>query len=109
MTTLEILVGARELIATPEKWTKGYFALGKFERLPTLDEIATGKGDDIHCYCIEGALVRAGGARYPRAAYMAMGFVDLEDMNNWNDSPFRTHSEVLSRLDAAIEAERKKI
>lgn len=101
METLGVLVHARELIATPDKWTQG-----------SLSETASGelcdeKAAAAACFCLDGALMRASGVKMVWDAYTALGFDSMTELWDWNDAPERTHAEVLARLDEAIEKLRK--
>lgn len=107
MTTLEILEGARELIATPEKWTKRAFARDQS------GACVNSASQNAVCLCPTGAILRASNSALVGSAALdsvlaALSFSSWERLWIWNDAAQRTHSEVLSRLDAAIEAERKK-
>lgn len=110
-TTLEILRAARELIATPERWTKGWYARDTEGRGVFLHDLAAGLGRPS-CYCLDGAFIAVSKdslatSRMGLAA--ALGFHWLEDMYIWQDAEDRTHAEVLARLDAAIQAEEAKV
>lgn len=106
MTLLDILKGARELIATPEKWTKGQGARNS-------------KGDprdwdapDVRKRCLFVAVSTmakgvTGGLEF--VAVRALRFRDTSALLEWHDAPERTHAEVLARLDAAIAAEEAKV
>ena len=84
MTTLEILKAARELLAVPERWTKGVSAKDKAGFF--IDR----KSEAAHSFCIVGAIGRSN--------------IDYDsfDLAYWNDAPERTHAEVLARFDEAI-------
>lgn len=90
-----ILQHARHLVSTPEKWCK--------KRIVSYNP-STG----AHSYCMVGALHKATKARHAvyNAAYLAFCNANPEIPNNhistWNDSPSRTHSEVLAAFDKAI-------
>jgi hypothetical protein len=84
METHEILIAARKLIETPEKWGKG------------------GNGPTpVGSRCLYLAL--DGNADEEDAAMRALGFGSIREVYDWNDAKERTHAEVLARLDAAIE------
>jgi len=102
VTTLEILVKARELIAEPERWTQGAFARDEhgFSRYVCPGEF------DYTCYCASGAL-RAAGGYTTHPAYNAI-HTGGPAVCVWNDAPGRTHAEVLAAFDAAIATERAK-
>lgn len=96
----DILRAARELIATPDRWTKEWYARD-----------AKGEWADLSkatCFCAVGALAKASGVDDPT------GFED-EDISHflavavgcdyivaWNDRAERTHPEVLAAFDRAI-------
>lgn len=97
MTPKEILIAARALIDTPEKWVKGAFALHT---------------DHGTCYCLAGALLKATPGDIFNEDFAAAGTVLKKAINSpsadfrlhlWNDAPERTHSEVLAVVDRAIE------
>lgn len=105
MTTLEILEKARELIATPEKWTQG--ALGRYEDGKIIGSarsvlLASTQGN-VRCLCMLGACLVAEG----NPIGVALGSRELEDaleidaMDEFNDS--HSHAEVLALFDNAIE------
>ena len=85
MTTLEILKAARELLAVPERWTKGALA-----RSQNGDDVNPKSSEAAHSFCIVGAIGRSN--------------IDYDsfDLAYWNDAPERTHAEVLARFDEAI-------
>ncbi len=103
MTTRDVLVKARALIATPDRWIKG-----RYER----------KRRGRKCYCAAGTLAAAAPTASDRAwitawkcLHQAVGVVEGEEkrncstptsIENWNDDPERTHAEVLAAFDKAI-------
>ena len=99
-TVQQILIAARALIATPEKWTQG-------ESARTSYGLPCGfYADCADQFCMSGALERVcSGDRhrasvagnYLRDAISASSFV------NWNDAPERTHADVMAAFDRAIE------
>lgn len=95
-TTREVLEKARELIATPERWTKG--ALARDEHgieVPTCC-------DDAYCWCMGGAIsaVSENGSVY-RSWGVVERIVSMH-IDKFNDAPERTHAEVLEAFDRAI-------
>jgi hypothetical protein len=99
MTTLEILQGARKLIATPETWTIGIGARDKYGEKTGFDE------KNACRWCLWGALCRAAGRMLSdddASLFNALGFEFGTDVFDWNDAPDRNHAEVLARLDEAI-------
>lgn len=104
-TVKEILTGARELIATPESWTKGVFA-----RDASGAKVASSNLQAV-CWCLKGALSVAA-----TACCMGDEFEPLMDAEVllekllggrpvalWQDETQRTHEEVIALLDRAIE------
>lgn len=96
LTDLQILREARGLIDAPEKWGKGGYCVDS-ESGPR--------------YCFGGALSFAAtgdagprlmGLYFQHRLARLLGFEDRGDLIDWNDSPDRTHQEVLDRLDAWI-------
>lgn len=102
METVDVLRGARTLLAEREGWRKNGFA-GM-----TDGNICALMSEEAVCFCLAGALYRVMGVRPPengRAiedAVRAMGFVYRQRLIWWNDDPERTHADVLERLDNAI-------
>lgn len=106
MTDAEILRGARKSLEQPEAWTKGVYAFLE-------------SGGTTICRCSAGAILHATGANtlYSGVADLraegafalmvkAIGFkydeTDEVIVMRWNDSPKRTHREVLAGFDRAI-------
>jgi hypothetical protein len=116
-TPLEILTKAREILSDPQRWIKSAFA--------SLDE----QGEK--CFCLDGALLQAGGAEfidYAEEVNKFRGWIEgdlttvseAENAVNYvldlayngtdrghgifafNDAPGTTHDEVLAVLDQAI-------
>lgn len=109
MTLLEILKGARELIATPDKWTKGVGARDK-DGNPT----EWGSASPDTCRCLYAALeatagMGGGGTERDQMFAVALDFFDIGYLIRWNDDEERTHADVLARLDVAIAAEEAKV
>jgi hypothetical protein len=109
MATLEILKDARALIAKPECHTKGVAARDEKRESTSVDSpYAT-------CWCLWGALVKAGAHRAmdgdispPIVRVMEAVGIDPEERSlvalfDWNDS--HTHAEILAALDRAIAIE----
>lgn len=103
MTTLAALREARRRLTPPGAWCQEAFGRNIAG--------ATVSPRDEACVqrCLGGALMAAGvtesDGRADRLA-RALGFADgVEGMERWNDEPGRTHTEVLARLDRAIERE----
>ena len=98
-TTREVLVKARELIATPERWTKEVSA-----------KDAAGKEVSVHsssasCFCMTGAVdfvAKRAGVYANAYYYLKMANGIRGNVWHWNDAPKRTHAEVLEAFDRAI-------
>jgi len=93
MTTKELLISARELIADPRAWIQDAYSYFSHHK-------------QIECYCGFGALhavslstICESDARRRLNAVTACG-----DFIKWQDAPHRTHAEVLAAFDRAIEA-----
>ena len=104
MTTLEQLKAVKELIGTPERWTKG--AAARNSRGDSTVPLAA----DACCWCVVGAVsivdgcdVRAFDAVGTHLPPFALGSIHI-----YNDLPTTTHSDIMALLDRAIEAEEKK-
>lgn len=104
MTTIEILRGARELVARPGGWTQK--ALGRDENG---DELVAGySGSGLLrsvCVCAEGAVCFVDFLHRHaamRALRLAIDPSDLTDVHRWNDAKHRTQAEVVAAFDRAI-------
>lgn len=100
ITTLDILRGTRELLATPERWTQGVTARdADGQPIPPNCEGAVS-------FCLVGGVRKTCGLfgvykwRYVLAIEETLGITSL---GSWNDEPERTHAEILSALDQTIE------
>lgn len=96
MNTVDVLIAARALIEKPENWAQGINA-----RLSSPP------------HCAGAALIKAKtGERLEddalAAAFQALRPAISGDIVQWNDTPGRTHSEVLAAFDKAIAAEQAK-
>lgn len=121
--TLEILRGARELVAREGGWTQRWFARD-----------AKGNAVDVQmggatCFCAWGSILRAAGAseaddakRCPEAATALRKLAKALPPHltptlstaevavvNWNDSSLRTREEVVAAFDRAIAAEEAEV
>lgn len=107
MTVLGILKGAREILASPNRWTTGIGARDRYGEKTGFDEKSACR------WCLWGALCRAAGRMLSDeidvAILDALGFKYGTDIFEWNDAPNRTHAEVLAKLDAAIASEEAKV
>jgi hypothetical protein len=97
-----LLTAARQLIADPEHWTQGSNA----KRLDGGHVSAL--DPEAKCFCINGALVRAGDGSaspwpWPWPSYAELcELVPGGDLIAFNDAPGRTHAEVLAFLDGVL-------
>lgn len=101
MKPSEILHAARTLLARPEAWTQGKFARDSHGRpVYYTDERAT-------CWCTSGAMGKVNDTESvaQRVSLTAFSFLykatGFECIPDWNDSPSRTHAEVLAALEKA--------
>ncbi len=94
----DVLVKARELIATPDRWTKGAFARTEAGAIVPPDRPVAA------CWCAIGALRRVTGDTGYRGAFVELQSAADYDLPHWNDAPERTHDEVLAAFDRAIAA-----
>jgi hypothetical protein len=107
MTTLEILVGARALLAGgPHRWIKGFSAKNKYGNVVF-------EGSSHACrWCMAGALYAANyqqsGGRYGwyDAREVILTIVQKATMPEFNDDPNTTYEMVLAAFDKAIEKAR---
>jgi hypothetical protein len=98
----DVLVKARELIATPDRWIKENIARDK----PESREWIYPNHPAATCWCSVGAICAAEGlegmwsdTRSIKALKKVLG---TDDVSEWNDAPERTHDEVLAAFDKAI-------
>ncbi len=119
MTPLEILRGARALLADEARWTRGVVA-----RNVDGDDVPYSESQAV-CWCAVGAIFRSSDDRSSRwpsdreyaagklfAAAAHIGFDDFSSLfdhiGRWNDRPERTHAEVIAAFDRAIELAEKE-
>lgn len=101
MTPLEILRGARELLAKPERWTKGESARDAWGKpISAFSTQAT-------CFCLIGALYRAGGSlteivSIRKALQLLKTIGSLRSLAAFSDEQ-ATHADILALLDRGIE------
>ena len=115
MTPADVLRAARERISTPERWTKGVYAIDS-------DGCAVDTSDRRACaWCALGALAASLPCRDPDILGMRTPLFDEArallsagvprnagvrschwSVSFWNDAPGRTHAEVLATFDRAI-------
>ncbi len=99
-STRDVLIKARELIATPDRWTKG-------AAWRSASGLATGSDPDIRSCCALGAIWLVGRMDIrinTKEAQITLLKVVGRKISDWNDAPWRTHDEVLAAFDQAIEA-----
>lgn len=105
----EILIGARELLASPLNWTKGYYAKTQ------LRDQCEAEDSRAYCFCMVGALARAAGkttelghedsyqrATTPELEYLVKATGETH-IPGYNDDSERTHAEVIAAFDKAIQ------
>lgn len=88
----------KELLTKPEAWTQGLYARD------TEGRSASPHGETTVCWCLIGALIRTYNpmkklASTPEAEEIERRIADeihSVDIADWNDSPDRTHAEVLA-------------
>ena len=100
MTTLEVLKKARDLISTPDKWTKGAVARDRHGfAVEPYAQMAV-------CWCSVGALERAVGANLNvyYAAFAVLRKQHDESVVSFNDDPNTTHQDVLDLFDRTIKS-----
>jgi hypothetical protein len=93
MTTAETLKAARELIANPERWTKGWFAK-KADGSDT-----NSRNPDAYCWCAYGALHRANYYEAIEPEHLLSRLMG-GNIAAFNDT--HTHPEVIAMFDKAI-------
>jgi len=97
MKNSEILIAARAKLATPETWTQGVGARDCMGN-------ATHAGDpDAKCFCTFGAIKAVTGQIvYALPVWQLLNGVAGMNPVAYNDTPGRTHAEVLNMFDRAI-------
>lgn len=99
----EILVGAREILSDPNRWTR------EFQARDSEGHSIGWRDSRAVCFCLMGAINRAGLDISPTdisPAYEAMDELDKVLDNAipvFNDRTSTTHEDILKALDAAIE------
>jgi hypothetical protein len=98
-----VLINARKLIETPERWTKGAFWRDS-------DGNSNGRHEGAASMCAWGALRAAdetrGDLAYVAEALIMGGRFDDERIEDWNDEPSTTHADVMAAFDLAIQKAR---
>lgn len=112
MKLSEIFTKAREILDSPEKWTRGVFARDLSGRPTTIEEGCS--------FCVLGAVLSAKGIRdssdgliYETEAGLLRKVIrKLKNrpifVDEYNDDPDTTYEDVIILLDAAIELARKE-
>jgi hypothetical protein len=95
-TAAGILRLARAKIDTPEKWTQGAPARDMLGSPVDFDT------PDATAWCALAA-IETNAADYRQAREILLRAARAESIINWNDSPSRTHAEVLAAFSRAIE------
>jgi hypothetical protein len=95
MSPVEILKAARELIAKPERWTRGCGARN------ASGQDVNAHSDDATCWCAIGAIVKVSDDNpVPAEMLLRRALPDGGFISAFNDS--HDHAEVLALFDAAI-------
>ena len=100
---IDVLKMARDLIQEPDAWVQECHAWNH------LGEETDPTEPDAVCFCLEGAILRALTELGEVGRGDALLEINAEVMGSdeniceWNDSPERTHAEVLARVDATLE------
>ncbi len=101
MTPREILIAARALIAQPENWTKGAFAL------TSTGSLGRPGHEESTCFCVAGAILHTQPSTSVRQILKLIEKVlpgEFESVPDFNDDPHTTHADVLAAFDRAIES-----
>lgn len=94
------LTAMRELLAVPERWTKGVFARGKSGKPVMAD------GRAAVCWSVGGAFWRVVRKQTKKEVFDALRATLLPDFGtiyDYNDHPDTTHADILAWIDRAIE------
>ena len=101
----KLLREARAMIATPDQWTQGAYRRSEGGKvLCVLDR-------DVASRCADGAIIDAADVEevlYREAELLLLDAIELRTgerylyLTSWNDSPERTHAEVLQAFDSAL-------
>lgn len=99
MNALTLARQVRELLAVPERWTRGEFAR-------RADGSPCGSKDPAaQCWCLVGAM-----CRLDDDPIRGMEMLDAiraatrsDSASVWNDAPGRTHADVLALLDRVVQ------
>jgi hypothetical protein len=82
---------AHELLATPDRWTQGAFAVDKYGYQTPKN------GPDAYSFCVLGAINHCYG-EFDEDAILRLENHTKKSLMEWNDAPERTHAEVLALL-----------
>ena len=98
---LDALKEVRSLLAKPSAWTKGAYARDP-EGNPTKTDATV-----ACCFCLSGAICKVIGAPMEDEGHDALVRTlfpngDSGSAIQFNDDPFRTHDEVLIKIDSGI-------
>jgi hypothetical protein len=96
VSTLEILKAAREKIAKPENWTKGFAARNIH------GHVTAAVARNAVCWCCLGAMWSLNADGYLNAEDAFRAATGEDSIANFNDT--HTHAEVLAAFDKAIAA-----
>lgn len=98
--TLAVLGRARQLLQDEARWCRGSFARA-WRDIPVPASSGLARR-----YCALGAIMRAGRelAVSAESACVALEWQIGRPVQDWNDDPRRTHTDVIAALDAAIAA-----
>lgn len=107
MTVVDLLKRARALIATPKAWCQQKAAASLFR-----PGYIAPSSPDATSFCAMGALIKEGFGIDDRAWCAASDFLQNaipagsrdSTIPRYNDTPGRTHAEILALFDRAIEA-----
>jgi hypothetical protein len=101
-STLIVLRRARDLITEQRRWSRGAFARSWFN-IPVPPQSAFARR-----FCAVGAIMRAGRELRLRTqdACFALQAQTGRGIEDWNDDPTRSHTDLVAAFDAAIGAVR---
>lgn len=95
MKDSDILRAAKELINTPERWTKGCLARTQQGDPTIVDD------PDAVCFCMLGALAKVSQGQNHYTGEIL--YEELEEpISNFNDDENTTHADVMAAFDRAI-------
>lgn len=91
--TKRVLLRAADILAKRGAWTQGAFAKS------TLGNNVDAKNPEAVCYCLLGAIMKAGGRVHENNVMKK--FLKVENLANWNDASKRRKKEVIAALRGA--------